>query len=430
MKKTVFVLLSYCVLSFYQGWSQYSIKINLNGLPDKMLYLVGNYGNEFIVFDSAEVKGHKTVVFENKKKKLPSGIYQIVNQQGNSYLYWLIEKSRHFIISGTSYRNPYGNTTVTNSEDHFMRYCNLMARKDSLSEEYIDDMLDMMGSSILKLYHNATTKSLDVPDFSSETPEKALRLEYQYLMRHYFDFVDFSDPNILRIPIDYHVDDFFNEIILQHPDTLLKELAWFIDTKLTNEEVKKYFIPYLVRLFADGDAIHDIALVYLFDRFCINNPTEYLEEYDYQRINRIVKRIKKLLPGAKVPALQAYNIQNQLVSSDTISHKYIILWFWDPDCEDCMVETPELHRLYNIYKDIFDFEVYAVSVTEDYERWDSFIKEHNLSWINVSYAMGIPNYDFVQYFDILTTPGIYLINREHIIIARQFTLDTLHIYFE
>lgn len=122
----------------------------------------------------------------------------------------------------------------------------------------------------------------------------------------------------------------------------------------------------------------------------------------------------------------AYDAQHNSVSTKDIKHKYIILWFWDPDCDECVELTPQLRDFYDIYKDYYDLEIYAVSITDDYDRWDDFIRKNQLTWINVSYAIGEPNYDFVDYFDLITTPGIYIINSKHKIIARQFPLDELH----
>ena len=41
-----------------------------------------------------------------------------------------------------------------------------------------------------------------------------------------------------------------------------------------------------------------------------------------------------------------------------------------------------------------------------------------------------PNYDFINYFNILTTPGSFLIDKDHKIIMRSFSLDELQDFFQ
>ena len=95
-----------------------------------------------------------------------------------------------------------------------------------------------------------------------------------------------------------------------------------------------------------------------------------------------------------------------------------------------MIETPQLHQFYLENADKYDFEVFAVSITEDIDRWKKTCKEMGLSWINTCYAMGEPNYDFINYFNILTTPGSFLIDKDHKIIMRSFSLDELQDFFQ
>ena len=136
--------------------------------------------------------------------------------------------------------------------------------------------------------------------------------------------------------------------------------------------------------------------------------------------------VRKLAPGAQIPELTAFDINGKQHSTNEIRTKYTILWFWDPDCDHCQEMTPVLHDLYQEKADELDFEVFAVEVNDDYERWTAFSEKYGLDdWINLSTSMGETSEDFIEYFDIVTTPVILLIDNEknHVIIARQITLE-------
>ena len=59
-----------------------------------------------------------------------------------------------------------------------------------------------------------------------------------------------------------------------------------------------------------------------------------------------------------------------------------------------------------------------------------FLRGSHDNWMNGSYSMGEPNYDLVDFFDLLATPGIFIIDKNHKIIARQFPLSKLGEIFE
>ena len=173
---------------------------------------------------------------------------------------------------------------------------------------------------------------------------------------------------------------------------------------------------------ATGEPTYDPVLLYLYDKYDL--PCWLGDRA------RLAKRkmdvVRKLAPGAQIPELTAYDIDGKQHSTNEIQTKYTILWFWDPDCDHCQEETPILHDLYQKQADNLDFEVFAVEVNDDYDRWKAFSEKHGLSdWINLSTSMGETSVDYIEYFDIVTTPVILLIDNEknHAIIARQVTLE-------
>ena len=173
-----------------------------------------------------------------------------------------------------------------------------------------------------------------------------------------------------------------------------------------------------------GDPYYEPVLLHIYDTY----DRGWIPEDQERRIKRQMDRIRKLAPGAKIPELSAFDIDGKQHSTTDIQTKYTILWFWDPDCDHCQEETPILHDLYQKEADKLNFEVFAVEVNDDYDRWKSFSEKHGLNdWINLSTSMGETSVDFIEYFDIVTTPVILLIDNEnnHTIIARQTTLEEI-----
>jgi len=173
-----------------------------------------------------------------------------------------------------------------------------------------------------------------------------------------------------------------------------------------------------------GDPYYEPVMLHIYDTY----DRGWIPEDQERRVKRQMDRIRKLAPGAQIPELTAFDINGKQHSTNDIKTKYTVLWFWDPDCDHCQEETPILHDIYQKQADELNFEVFAVEVNDDYDRWKAFSEKYGLGdWINLSTSMGEASVDFIEYFDIVTTPVILLIDNEnnHAIIARQVTLDEL-----
>jgi protein-disulfide isomerase len=60
----------------------------------------------------------------------------------------------------------------------------------------------------------------------------------------------------------------------------------------------------------------------------------------------------------------------------------------------------------------------------------ALVNKYHLEWFNTSYAIAEPNYDAAIYFNFADTPAIFIIDKKHTIVARQFPLDELFEVFE
>ena len=415
----------YTASLFSQNEKGYNIRIELTDREDETLFITGNYGYDFFIFDSAQM-GKGIALFKHKDKIIPDGIYQLTNRRGDSYFEFIVDKDRNFQIS-TSAKNPYLKSTISNSEENvvFFEYQKMKMFNEELPQNYIDNFTETSPNSLISIYIKANEFRPNIPDFYQKdgiTPDTFAG--YLYLKKHFFDNITFSDSRILHVPVNYGIDLFFGRIISQKADSINREIDQFM-ANISDEEIRNYFLRHLLHLFDNDNPAYDAVLVHLFDTFCPNGQCEWLDENSFRRFSRNIKRKRITLPGEKIPELAAYDRNEQIINTKDIDNSIIILWFWDPDCDDCLEQTPKLFQFYKTYKNVYDIEVYAVSVTEDLDRWEHFIDENRLDWVNVSYAKGEPNYEFIDYFDLITTPGIFLIDKNHIIIDRQFPLDDL-----
>ncbi len=414
----------------------YEIKFQALGIDDSYLYLQAYYGEEAYIFDSAKVKGHKAVVFKNKKKVMPTGIYTLTDRFGNEYLDLVINKDRYFAVMGLTLDRLSTTAVVSGSEENsqFIEFQKQMVSAEALQEKSphsIDNTAKMFYESMpesflghyvkAKYYINPALSKLDEKDTADASQQ------YQQLIDHYFDYYTFDDARLLRAPIYLDLRNYFFEVLPQDAKLISSKADDFLK-KFKDKESYEYYTARLMSIFEHSinNMAHDQVFVELYDKHCAGKNISSIPEDLLKYYQRSVDRKRKLLPGETVPALVSYDINNNKHSSSDIDKDHIILWFWDADCDECIVETPKLNEFYKEFANYYNLEVFAVAITDDLEKWDNFCKNNELKWINVNYYMNDPNYDFIEYFDLITTPVIYLLDKNHTIITRNFPLEEIH----
>ena len=126
----------------------YEIKITGSGISDNCLYLQGYYGQDVFVFDSAKVKGHKIVLFKNKKKEMPAGIYTLTDRFGNEYLDLMIDKDRRFTLIGGEWNSSFVTNVMVEGSDENAQFIEF--QKNS----------QLNGAGILEFIHHDVIDAL------------------------------------------------------------------------------------------------------------------------------------------------------------------------------------------------------------------------------------------------------------------------------
>ncbi len=409
----------------------YEIKITGSGISDNCLYLQGYYGQDAFIFDSAKVKGHKSVTFKNKKKEMPAGIYTLTDRFGNEYLDLIIDQNRSFTVNGGNWTDAFVmSVTVEGSDENaqFIEFQKQMEASgqqfDKIPQLFYESMPESFLGHYLKAKYNINPllPQLDLDDTTDAT------VEYQQLIDHYFDSYTFEDARLLHCPIYLDLQNYFIETLPADAKLVIQKAIDFIH-RFQAPEAQAYYLPLLFNLFDHtvNSMVYDQAFVALYDQYCKGPNAVNISEDLVRYYQRSAERKRKILPGETVPVLVSYDINNGKHASSDIDKDYIIIWFWDADCDECKVETPKLRDFYKEFASYYNLEVYAVAITDDLEKWDKFCKDNDLSsWVNVNYYMNDPNYDFIEYFDLITTPVIYLLDKKHTIIARNFPLEEIH----
>ncbi|MCP4553443.1 MAG: redoxin domain-containing protein [Bacteroidetes bacterium] len=450
MNKTLFILLITLSTALNAESSNYQIKFNLDSFNDSVYYLASYYADKFQMIDTASPINNQ-VIFENDKN-LVGGIYILAGQDKNKYIEFLLDKSQEFTISANA-NNIVTSLQVVNSAENelFFEYLkhnkieydkmNLLrekledtennGNKDSISElikhsndkitTYRDDFIrDNPEALLSKIFYGMKDPEID-PDLNQAD-------SYAAFKKSYWSNTDLTDPRMLRTPILHsRFINYFDKLILQHPDTLIKEIDILLNKEI-HKEITKHFIWSLLLKYEYPDIMGlDKIFVYMVDNYVqANNISEISESIKSNLIKRSNK-IRKVLIGEKAPELIMMDTSKQLRSLYELNKKFVIVLFWDQECQTCQEEIIQLKAILATQK--YELDIYAVGTDGNIDNWKEYIKDNNLNWLNVNGTQSVTE-DYHEIYDIYSTPTIYLLDEKRTIIAKRLSVMQLEEFFE
>lgn len=445
----------------------HKIEVKLRSTPkDTLFYMISYYGNRKVKVDSAYTTANQRNKFVfNGDSTLPAGIYLVVNQRRMQLFEFIIDKSQHFSVELDTL-NPIKSIVVKNSPETalFYKYLKeLNSLQDSVRD--VEKVLDYANQTQNKelftsKYTEYVAKIQKVDkytyDFVEKHPNeiigKALRMNREieipelptladgtkdstwgwlYYKNHYWDNTDLTDARLIRTPVfGSKITSFFDNLISQHPDSIAKEIDLFLVKAHPSKDMTRYMLTWFTDRYQQSTVVgHDAVFVHLVERYFMSGEAPWMTENMLRIYTKRAAQLKSLLIGAKIPELvMADTAGVELLSSYHTGSKYTILWFWDPDCAHCVVETPKLLEFYHQYKSSIGVEVYAVSLDRDLERWKKYVRDNQLDWINVGGEKA--NIDYTMVFDIVATPVIYVFDDQKRIIAKNIPIENLKELFE
>jgi peroxiredoxin len=438
----------------------YRITLKTNW-KDTSILLGYYYGKYQYVLDTAKADKTGLAVFE-KKDTVRGGIYFFVFPN-KKFLEFILDKDRK--ISFEADTSDLINTMkVKGSEDNvifnqYQRYVTARGKEvEELSKKLknlkdknpksdsikiledkikaLTDEVNTYKNDLVKKYPQSLLTKTLIASKDPEIPENVPMLEngkkdslyiYMYYRKHYWDNIDLTDDRLLRTPVFHNkLETYFTKVVPQIPDTIIKEADAFIDKVKGNKELFKYVSWYLTYTYETSQVMGmDAVFVYLVDKIYRPGLAYWVSENTRKKIVDRADKIKPNLIGKIAPELVLIDTANNLVSLHSIKAKYLVVYFWDPQCGHCAKETPKLVEYFNRVKDSMDIKVYAVCTDTSLTRWKKGIKEkHMENFINVNGTRTAYG-NFHESYDIYSTPVVYILDQRKRIIAKRLPVEQI-----
>ncbi|MCF0059039.1 TlpA family protein disulfide reductase [Dyadobacter sp. CY356] len=441
-----FFVLSLATHSFGQG---YHIEATLKGLKDSSCVLGHwSYSNkQFVAKDTAKADGNGHMVFDGKTN-LPGGLYLLLLPGNQKWLEFVYSGKETNFSMVTDTADFVGAMEVKGSKENQLFYAYQKELKSRVKEievlnktqsadasvkmkqaqdefknyreKFIKDNADTFTAKLLKM-----SSDPEVPAAPKLANGKTDSLwVFNYYKAHYWDQVDFSDERILRTPfLESKLDRYIKNLVVQTPDSLIKDTDWLVAKASANKEVKSYVVFYIINQYENPKTVGTEALwVHMANKYYLSGEMGVSEDTK-KRIGEKVNTLKYLLVNKTFPALTVTDPAGKKVDLQTVNANYTILFFYAATCGHCKEASPVLKKFYDKNK-ADGVKVIAIDTEHNQEEWKSFVSTYHLDEM-INGFDPLNQIDFNRKFDVVTTPTIYVLDKNKKIIARKMPVEQL-----
>jgi len=368
-----------------------------------------------------------------------------------TYIKFMAAKNKEFegIISKTKGMNKKDSITYFTDnrkvlDENISDYDKIFLEKNKGT--YLGDIINLKKEKV----------ATEIPKAANNRPDSLF--VYNYYKKHYWDGVNFQDDGMIRTPFfASRLKKYFNNVVAQNPDSVAVEIDRMMVKTKQGTKMNMLLLAYFTGTYENYSIMgFDKVFVHMVDNYFKTGKAN--DVYDHQTIENVIKRgyiLKPLLLGSKAPNLfmidkagydkiaylgfdkaktseeltKIYNENSQMlnqlfVSFYPIQADYLLLVFWDVDCGHCQTEIPKLQKEYNdLIREGKDVKVFSVYTEHDFDKYQKYIADHKLDWINVYDGVHINN--LKEKYDVYSTPVIYLLDKDKKIIAKRIGVEQI-----
>lgn len=145
----------------------------------------------------------------------------------------------------------------------------------------------------------------------------------------------------------------------------------------------------------------------------------------------IRKNIDKYMHGAsgtKIPDILGTDLHGKELNMASLKGKISLVFFWLSSNKDSKNDIDALKDIYAKYHSK-GFEIVAICFDKRKDRWEKYISENNLPWINLFDENGLASANFKN-FGNSNIPYNFLIGPDLVISERNVPLEQFDLYFK
>ena len=268
-----------------------------------------------------------------------------------------------------------------------------------------------------------------MPDIPEDITEPAQRAEY--LTLHFWDNFDFLNTSLMMKDnfLERCFVDYVDLLSIVPSDTMEKAINILMKKSEEEKSVFSLLLKFSVQyLYQPDSPVYDELKLIPFMKYTLQSTL--LDDNEKIRFKFLLENISKNMQGTIANDF-IYTLTNgetgNLYSIDT---EYTLLYFNDPECEDCIMLIKQLIAS-SVINDMIKqgkLKIITVYVNDDIETWKKHASEVQNSWI---YSRDAEQKIIIEgIYNIKQFPTMYLLGKEKVVLLKETTFEKLEDYFK
>lgn len=209
--------------------------------------------------------------------------------------------------------------------------------------------------------------------------------------QHFWDGIEaFDGPTDENPFVAAQIDFYFDKLVAPLPDSITLEIDRLVERTNYNTDLRDFILWHLLEKYSHPEYMsQDQVFVYLYDQYFSQLEIKDLNEVNLALIREKAERLRRLALFNIAPNIQL----NDSVNLQSVESEYIVLFFYDHDCDVCQQEMRDL---------------------------DSVVAQHpEIMVLAIDMNPEGSGSELIGLYDIETTPLIYVLDRDKRIIAKK-----------
>ena len=430
-------------------------KVKVEGISEGGVILVGTYGDQQYKADSVGI-GKDGYAHFKKDEPMKQGLYyalfpdqeivQLIVAEDQTFT---ITAKRNDIVKTAQVEGSLENqilyenmvylmdidpniTSVSNQmkshQEGTDNYNVLKEKRDALVAErdaYLEDFFNKYPDALFTKYkmagQNPKVRDVRAPDGSVDNIKQVY-----YYRTEFWDNVDFSDDRLLQTPvIGNKLKRYITELTVQHPDSIISSTKLLLSKVLDKPEYYKFFANWITIKYEptkttlmDSEAVFS----YMIKNYFTYDRAFWSDSAEVYALQLRAKEMGNSLVGQKGPNVKVPDINGGVSELYDLKTPYIIVYMYNPQCEHCMKETPQLVANLRQWKNE-GISVYAIALDTDDAEWRQYVREKGMQdFVNV---FDPTNRSIYATYYVDNTPEIYVLNPDREIIGKNLNVNQI-----
>jgi thiol-disulfide isomerase/thioredoxin len=425
------------------------ISVQVQGMESGIAYLIATYTDQRYRLDSTMVDAAGKMLFK-RDKPYPSGLLFLLLPD-KSALQLIVDLDQTFSMK-TVKGNLNAAMEVEGSLDNELLYKSIKfeeaqrsqfdavaarmrsvpanspeytaakAEQDKLIAErkaFLKDMADKHPKSLFTKFkiagQNPDVQDVRKPNGTIDTMRQA------YLYRaNFWEGVDFSDERLLGTPVIANkLKRYITELTPQNADSINASTKFLVDQVLDYKEYFKYFTNYVALYYEPGKTpVMDPNAIFVFiaQNYFTQERAFWTDSVQVAAIQKRAFEQQNSLVGKKGPNVKVPGPDGKQPELYAIKDPYIVVFMYNPECDHCIEETPQMVRFHQEWKPK-GVEVYAIAIETDAAKWKAFMAKNQMQ--NLVNVFDPTNKSIYATYYVDNTPEIYVLGPDRTIIAKN-----------